>query len=51
MLLVLVGVYLWGVRALFSIHMVRILLFFVAMPFHAFIGTMFMGSKTLVSEA
>ncbi len=30
---------------------IRILLFFLTMPFHAFIGTMLMGSKTLVSEA
>lgn len=30
---------------------IRILLFFLTMPFHAFIGTMLMGSKTLVAEA
>ena len=30
---------------------IRILLFFLTMPFHAFIGTMLMGSKTLVAES
>jgi cytochrome c oxidase assembly factor CtaG len=29
---------------------IRILLFFLTMPFHAFIGTVLMGSKKLVSE-
>ncbi len=29
---------------------IRILLFFLTMPFHAFIGTMLMGSKSLVAE-
>ncbi len=29
----------------------RILLFFLTMPFHAFVGTMIMGSKSLVAEA
>ncbi len=30
---------------------IRILLFFLTMPFHAFIGTMLMGSKSLVAES
>jgi putative copper resistance protein D len=29
---------------------IRILLFFLTMPFHAFIGTMLMGSRSLVAE-
>lgn len=29
---------------------IRILLFFITMPFHAFLGTMIMGSKTLIAE-